>query len=222
MLATLDVEGPPRVVLFTPFPDNQAIENFRKVFRKSLNDKILVAEIESRSWGELCEQLSHLSKRYDYNALLVLSLGTQNHRIAFQDPDFLLAERKSDVELLGDLVRWSSFFRPAFEDRLLLFAASFSGDELNADPLLHTGMALHVVAPDPSNPKLKVVVGAQAMAQFLNTLSDMNKGALTPEDLSEAEIAVNAKFPKIIKLWSYKASPEFIEKVSKGLKESLR
>jgi hypothetical protein len=222
MLVTLNVKGPPRVVLFTPFPDNQAIANFRKVFRESLNDKILVAEIESRSLKELCDQLLHLSERYDYTALLVLSHGTQNHRILFQDPNFPLPERINDVEFLGDYILRSSYFRSAFDDKLLLLAACFSGDKLIADPLLHTGMALHVVTPDPSNPKLTVAIGAQAMAQFLNILSNMNKDTLTPEDLSKAEIAVNAEFQNIIKLWQYEASPEFIEEVLKGLKKYLR
>ena len=218
MLVTLDIKGPPRAVLLTPYPDNAAVRQFRDHFRHALSNKtILVSEIETRSWAELCTAFISLPKNYNYNCLLILSHGTQNHRIVLQDPDFPLPDRLQDIEFLGDLRGWSGMFRSAFDDKLLMFAACHSGHLLNVDPLLHTGMALHVIAPTPNNPELEVSSGAKAMARYLEILDQKNKDVMTPDDLAEAEGRVNADFPDTLKLWPYEADPSFVADLLKDL-----
>lgn len=210
MLITLNIQGPPKMVLFTPFPDDNAVSNFREIFRKQINDDILVAEIESRSGSELDKNLLDIPKIYKYNTILIVSHGTEDHKIAMQD---------SVLALSGRIKDWADWYKSAFDDKLLLFAACHSGDELNTDPLLHIGMALHVVAPNPANPRLKVSQGAAAFANFVNALKLFGNVELTPDHLTQAETETNNIFPNVIKLWPYKASPEFIEQITKDLED---
>jgi len=223
MLVTLNIKGPPRVVLLTPYPDDPkgAVQLFRREFRAAIQDKsILMPEVETRSWHQLCDALAGLpSTHQGYNCLLILTHGTKNHRLAFQDPDFPLPSSLDQVEFLGDLVKWSNFFRSAFDDKLLMFAACHSGDSMNTNPLLHTGMALHVVAPEPSNPSLKAATGAKAMALYLDLLAGKNKSELSPDDLEHVEAEVNIRHHNTLKLWPYEADPAFVEHMDRELQK---
>lgn len=208
MSVTLNIQGPPKVVLFTPLPDDDAVSDFREIFRKKINNGILVAEVESLSGPDLDNKLLNIPKCYEYNTILIVSHGAPDYKIAMQDTELTDAGRIKD---------WAYWYKSAFDDKLLLFAMCYSGDELNTDPLLHTGMALHVVAPNPANPRLKVTQGAEAMAYFLNVLERFGNIELTPDHLIQAETETNRIFPNVIKLWPYEAYTDFIEQITKGL-----
>jgi len=219
-MVTLNIEGSPRVVLLNPFPDDpkHGVPAFVKAFKDALQDKrILVGIEETRSWGELCNTFKMIPEKYEYNCLLIVTHGTAGHRVTFQDPAFPIPEDLDKVEFLGNLVAWSSWFRNAFDDKMLMIAACHSGTELNSNPLLHSGMALHVLAPNPANPKLEVSKGAEAMALFLDLLAEKNITQLTPEHFSDSESQVNIKHPDTLKLWPYEADPEFVAHMSEEL-----
>lgn len=220
-MVSLNVHGRPRVVLFTPNPDdhNGAVKGFKDIFLTNLNKDILVEYVEARSVDESFKELTRISS-LSYNHILILSHGTSNHKLVIQDDATPETDNLRDqfYDMLGDIHRWADWFRNTFDDKVVMLAACDSGTEMNTDPLLHLGLALHVIAPHPINPKIDSQDGAKAMSSFLNELDQMHLQSYEREHYESAERTIAQYYPNTIKLWPYEAKMDFVNEILKALK----
>jgi hypothetical protein len=59
------------------------------------------------------------------------------------------------------------------------------------------------------------------MPHFLDTLNELQKPHLEPEDLQDAEIQTNRRFPNTLKLWPFEADANFIAEFAGSAAEAM-
>lgn len=187
---SLKLKVPLKILIFTPMPDDAAVKEFIRIFRRDINNPgIIVAQLEARSVSE-CFALS--GKLPEFSLLLFVTHGDSNGQPCY------------DGQLPQPLFTWasiSSWFMGAIDNKFVMLAVCNAGIGQYTHDLLHDGQALHVVTPVEGT-ELPVIKGAESMAALCNKLDKPRD--IPPEEVEYLFDEIESKFPKVLDLWPYR------------------
>lgn len=200
---TLTISGPVRVLIINLYCGDAAVEAFIASFRASLHrpDIHIVATFSPRSWKELYDGLSKAYVTWRYNTVLFVSHGDDRGDPSIRDADL---ERlpSTGTTAFRSWICWAEWARASLMDRLIILAICSGGSVRNAQAIMKRGLGMHLLTAFEGQ-LLNVGSGSNAMAHFLNSITDINAMSMDERTLAYAMDKTERSFPSILDLWLY-------------------